>query len=97
MGYLLTLSGTDQGVVEETFGEVLGLVEGLRLGNESVWVFLRTLAGDGRVVREGLYERFEGVRRGVMEGAKTEGERKVLRAAGEWSEAYRGRHDDSGV
>ena len=83
--------------MEETVGEVLGLVEGLRLGNESVWVFLRTLAGDEAVVGEGLYERFRAVQGGVLAGAKTAVEEKVLRAAGEWSEAYRGRTHNAGA
>ncbi|KAK3903854.1 hypothetical protein C8A05DRAFT_42984 [Staphylotrichum tortipilum] len=89
LGYLLARSG-DAG---QTFSEVLDLVAGLRLGNESVWVFLRTLAGDARLVGKGLYERFRGVQKAVLETAKTPAEQRVLWAAVEWSEAYRGTHN----
>ncbi|KAJ4307163.1 hypothetical protein N0V88_000542 [Collariella sp. IMI 366227] len=71
-----------------TFGEVLDLVFGLRLANESVWVFLRTLAASGLVGDE-QYAQFLAVQKMVLETSKTLADQAVLRAAVEWCKTYR--------
>jgi hypothetical protein len=75
-----------------TFAEVLDLVDSLRLANESVWVFLRTLAAS-RVVGDEQHSRFLAVQAAVLGTAKTPADQAVLRAAVDWCETYR----DKGV
>ncbi|KAK4035274.1 hypothetical protein C8A01DRAFT_38232 [Parachaetomium inaequale] len=71
-----------------TFAEVLDLVTSLRLANESVWVFLRTLAAS-RLVGDEQYSRFLAVQAAVLGTAKTPADQAVLRAAVDWCETYR--------
>ncbi|KAK4146489.1 uncharacterized protein C8A04DRAFT_34948 [Dichotomopilus funicola] len=71
-----------------TFMEVLDLVSSLRLANESVWVFLRTLAASGAVSDE-EYARFLAVQGAVLEGSTVPADQAVLRAAVDWSGKYR--------
>ncbi|KAK0732595.1 hypothetical protein B0T21DRAFT_290917 [Apiosordaria backusii] len=71
---------------------VLGRVDALRLSNESVWVFLRTLAGAGAMTDE-AYAWFREIQKGLLETETTPAEGKaVLRKAVEWCETYRGRN-----
>ncbi|KAK4194759.1 hypothetical protein QBC40DRAFT_28587 [Triangularia verruculosa] len=68
---------------------VLELVDSLRLSNESVWVFLRTLAAS-RVMTDEAYARFRDIQKGLLETATTPADDKaVLRKAVEWCETYR--------
>ncbi|KAK3293450.1 uncharacterized protein B0H64DRAFT_213658 [Chaetomium fimeti] len=71
-----------------TFTEVLHLASSLRLANESVWVFLRTLAAS-RLVGDEQYSQFLAVQAAVLETSKTTVDQTVLRAAVDWCEAYR--------
>ncbi|KAH6848331.1 hypothetical protein B0I37DRAFT_161760 [Chaetomium sp. MPI-CAGE-AT-0009] len=71
-----------------TFTEVLNLANSLRLANESVWVFLRTLAAS-RLVGDEQYSQFLAVQAAVLETSKTAADQAVLRAAVDWCEAYR--------
>lgn len=81
-------SRTDAGC--PTFTEVLNLVRSLRLTNESVWVFLRTLAAS-RLVRDEQYSQFLAVQAAVLEPLKNPAEQAVLRAAVDWCTTYRER------
>ncbi|KAK4655963.1 hypothetical protein QC762_307100 [Podospora pseudocomata] len=69
--------------------KVLDLVESLRLSNESVWVFLPTLAAAG-VMTEEAYSRFLEIQKELLEMETTAvADRAVLRRAVEWCETYR--------
>ncbi|KAK4122916.1 hypothetical protein N657DRAFT_664713 [Parathielavia appendiculata] len=63
-----------------TFTEVLSLVKSLRLTNESVWVFLRTVAATG-LVGEDQYSHFLGAQAAVLENSRLQSDQAVLRAA----------------
>ncbi|KAL2128722.1 hypothetical protein VTI74DRAFT_8724 [Chaetomium olivicolor] len=78
----------DTGVQNKTFSEVLDLVAALRLANESVWVFLRTLAAS-RLVGEEQYTRFLAVQKTILEASTKPTDQAVLRAAVDWCETYR--------
>ncbi|KAK0613854.1 hypothetical protein B0T14DRAFT_438624 [Immersiella caudata] len=67
---------------------VLGLVQSLRLTNESVWVFLRTLAASP-VAEEEDYSKFLNFSRSFIESSKLATDHGVLRSALEWCETYR--------
>ncbi|AEO71658.1 a67ed0fe-6848-4d26-8f29-0b21886e42aa [Thermothielavioides terrestris] len=71
-----------------TFAAVLALVSSLRLANESVWVFLRTLAAS-RLVGDEQYLEFLAVQAAVLETLKTPADQAVLRAAANWCKTYR--------
>ena len=71
-----------------TFAEVLNLVSSLRLGNESVWVFLRTLAASG-VIGDEQYKQLLSTQKAVLEGLSTPADQRVLRSAIDWSETCR--------
>ncbi|AEO61921.1 hypothetical protein MYCTH_2121685 [Thermothelomyces thermophilus ATCC 42464] len=73
------------------FAEVLDLVISLRLVNESVWVFLRTLAAS-HLVDDEQYARFQAVQAAAVEASKESADGTVLRAALDWSDTYR-RHN----
>ncbi|KAL2149629.1 hypothetical protein VTH82DRAFT_8281 [Thermothelomyces myriococcoides] len=75
------------------FAEVLDLVISLRLVNESVWVFLRTLAASPLIDDE-QYERFQTIHAAALKASKEPPDRTVMRAALDWCETYR-RHDRS--
>jgi hypothetical protein len=78
-----------------TFTEVLNLANSLRLSNESVWVFLRTLAAS-RLVGDEQYSRFLAVQAAVLETSKTAADQAVLRATVDWCETYRPRTHPAG-
>ncbi|KAK4155107.1 hypothetical protein C8A00DRAFT_42252 [Chaetomidium leptoderma] len=87
--YLLNTEGCSGAETSSsTFTEVLNLVSSLRLANESVWVFLRTLAGS-RLVGDEQYSQFLAVQAAVLETLKTPTDQAVLRAAADWCETYR--------
>ena len=88
--YFLLDSGTlsDPLASRQTLLEVLRLVDSLRLTNESVWVFLRTLAASG-LVGDDEYSRFLAAGRGLLESPKTSTEHGVLWSAIEWCKTYR--------
>jgi hypothetical protein len=88
---LSTESDASTGPGRLVFAEVLSLVDSLRLANESVWVFLRTVAASGLVGDE-QYAQLLRVQAAVLEVSKTPADRAVLRAATDWCEAYR-RHN----
>lgn len=94
LAFLLGLEGDDKngtsaaGSSSAMFAEVLDLVSSLRLANESVWVFLRTLAASGAVSDE-EYSRFLAVQGLVLETATVPADQAVLRAAVDWSGKYR--------
>ena len=71
-----------------TFTEILGLVSSLRLANESVWVFLRTLAAS-RLVGDEQCSQFHAVQRAVLGTLKTPADQAVLRAAVDWCGTFR--------
>jgi protein prenyltransferase alpha subunit repeat containing protein 1 len=75
---------------ESVVGEVLDLVENLRLANESVWVFLRTVTASG-LVGEEMVARYKEVQAKVLETALEPRDQAVLKAAVDWSERYRRR------
>ncbi|KAK0674460.1 hypothetical protein QBC41DRAFT_308736 [Cercophora samala] len=88
LSFLLSLD-KDAPESSRVIANVLELVDSLRLSNESVWVFLRTLAAAG-VMREEAYARFLGIQEGMLEMETTPVEGKaVLRKAVEWCETYR--------
>lgn len=76
-----------------TFAQVLNLVSSLRLANESVWVFLRTLAAS-RLVGDEQCSQLGAVQSTVLETVKTPADQAVLRAAIDWCETYR-QHDST--
>lgn len=76
--------------ISSTFSDVLNYVASCRLTNESVWVFLRTLAASGRVGKKEL-ERFVALgsqfSESPFEGSATS--QSVLQSAMAWYETYR--------
>ncbi|KAL2021565.1 hypothetical protein VTK56DRAFT_7064 [Thermocarpiscus australiensis] len=70
------------------FAEVLKLVGSLRLANESVWVFLRTLAASGLVGDE-QYSQLVSVQQALLEAVKTPADQALLRSAIDWCNTYR--------
>ncbi|KAM7208452.1 hypothetical protein V8F20_001133 [Naviculisporaceae sp. PSN 640] len=68
--------------------QVLKLVESLRLSNESIWVFLRTLAA-GRHLSDTDYDRFLAVSRDILEKTVDETDKRVLESAVDWCKTYR--------
>jgi hypothetical protein len=81
-------SSLGPGAASSTFTDVLDLVSSLHLGNESVWVFLRTLAASGLVGDE-QYTQLFSVQKAVLETLKTPADQALLRAAIDWCETYR--------
>ncbi|EAQ83982.1 hypothetical protein CHGG_10386 [Chaetomium globosum CBS 148.51] len=95
LSFLLNAEGTpsrESGC--STFTEVLNLANSLRLSNESVWVFLRTLAAS-RLVDDEQYSQFLAVQAAVHE-TSTAADQAVLRAAVNWCETYRPRTHPAG-
>ncbi|KAH6622822.1 hypothetical protein F5144DRAFT_341004 [Chaetomium tenue] len=95
LSFLLNAEGTpstESGC--STFTEVLNLANSLRLSNESVWVFLRTLAAS-RLVGDEQYSQFLAVQAAVHE-TSTAADQAVLRAAVTWCETYRPRTHPAG-
>ncbi|KAL2197190.1 hypothetical protein P885DRAFT_36407 [Corynascus similis CBS 632.67] len=90
--FLYFLLETQKNLTGETerslFAEVLNLVDSLRLVNESVWVFLRTLAAS-RLVDDEQYAQFQAVQAAVLETSKNPADRAVLRSALDWCGTYR--------
>lgn len=86
--FLLTVDGgLGREAGSSTFNEVIRLVDSLRLTNESVWVFLRTLAGSGLVGDEQL-SRLLAVQQTILDTSPTPTDQAVLRSAVDWYEAY---------
>jgi len=83
-------------LVRSTFENILQLVSSLRLANESVWVFLRTLAASGLVGNE-QYARFLEVCHEVLQASKVPEDQTVLRRAVDWCETYRRKNDSGGT
>jgi hypothetical protein len=83
-------SGSDIEVGCTTFTDVLNMVNSLRLANESVWVFLRTLAAS-RLVGDEQCAQLRAVQAAILENLTTPADQAVLRAAIDWCEAYRRR------
>lgn len=77
-------------IISSRFSEVLNYAASCRLTNESVWVFLRTLAASGRVGKKEL-EQFTALGAQFpeppFEGSTTN--QSVLRSAMDWYETYR--------
>ncbi len=71
-----------------TFADILRITTSLRWMNESVWVFLRTVAASG-LVGEAEYAEFIRARDTLLGVAKDAAQTAVLRAALEWTETYR--------
>lgn len=88
--YLLNMEGiVDNGPASSLVStQVLDLVESLRLPNESVWVFLRTLIA-GRPLSHTDYDRFLAVNRDILEKTVDETDRRVLDSAVDWCKMYR--------
>ncbi|KAK4242078.1 hypothetical protein C8A03DRAFT_11677 [Achaetomium macrosporum] len=85
-------SGSNIEVGCTTFTDVLNLVSSLHLVNESVWVFLRTLAAS-RLVGDEQCSQLRAVQAAILETLTTPPDQAVLRAAVEWCEAYRRRSE----
>ncbi|KAM7217751.1 hypothetical protein V8F06_006885 [Rhypophila decipiens] len=68
--------------------EVLALVESLRLTNESVWVFLRTLTAGG-LISDTDFDRFLAVNRDILETSVDETDGRVMEAAVNWCKTFR--------
>ncbi|KAK3304574.1 uncharacterized protein B0T15DRAFT_246337 [Chaetomium strumarium] len=83
-------SGTNIEVGCTTFTNVLNLASSLRLANESLWVFLRTLAAS-RLVGDEQCAQLRAVQAAILETVATPADQAVLRAAVDWCEAYRRR------
>ncbi|KAK4228974.1 hypothetical protein QBC38DRAFT_133208 [Podospora fimiseda] len=87
--FLLSASNVaDPGAVDSVSAQVLEIVSSLRLVNESVWVFLRTLAASGLICDE-QYSRFQNVQRHLMEVSTNSSDKTILRSAIDWCETYR--------
>ena len=87
--YLLQLRGrATERATCSIFADVLNLVTSLRWMNESIWVFLRTLAASGLV---GEVERAEFLktRETLLHAAKETAQKQVLEASLGWYETYR--------
>ncbi|KAK0639260.1 hypothetical protein B0T16DRAFT_337364 [Cercophora newfieldiana] len=74
--------------VHRTFEEVVTLVQSLRLTNESVWVFLRTLAASP-FTGDADTSQFLSIARSFIEISSFSSDHDVLRSALEWCETYR--------
>lgn len=85
---LNTDGGPDTDAPCSTFTQVLNLVSSLRLANESVWVFLRTLAAS-HCIGDEQYTQFLAVQRAVLEASTAPADQEVLRAAVRWCQTYR--------
>jgi hypothetical protein len=75
-----------------TLAEVLDLASSLRLANESVWVFLRTLAAS-RLVGDEQRSQFHDAQRAVLDTLQAPTDQAVLRAAADWCETFRHRSE----
>jgi len=78
--------------------EAVTLVLSLRLSNESIWVFLRTLAAS-RLVEDEDYSKFISTARSFIETVKLPADHGVLHSALDWCETYRAKtpSTDAGV
>ncbi|GAB1312964.1 hypothetical protein MFIFM68171_03174 [Madurella fahalii] len=89
--FLYFLLAVDDGLGTEagssTFNEVIKLVNSLRLTNESVWVFLRTLAGSGLIGDEQLSQLLA-VQQTILDTSPKPTDQAVLRSAIDWCKAY---------
>ena len=93
---LSTESLLDKRDVSSAFTKVLDLVSSLRLSNESVWVFLRTVAASGLVSNE-QYAQLLSAQKAVLDSCKSQADQAVLRAAVDWCETYRRKDGDDGA
>ncbi|KAK3315332.1 hypothetical protein B0H66DRAFT_341829 [Apodospora peruviana] len=89
LSFLLNIGASpDKSACSLTLAEVLSLAESLRLTNESVWVFLRTLVASGLVGDED-YRRFLHASQDLMDSSSHEIDKRVLNSARDWSNTYR--------
>ncbi|KAK4167348.1 hypothetical protein QBC43DRAFT_140408 [Cladorrhinum sp. PSN259] len=89
LGFLLHVKSiSDSRAINSVSTQVLELVNSLRLVNESVWVFLRTLAASGLIGDE-EYSRFQHVQRQLVQVSTDQADKAVLRSAIDWCESYR--------
>lgn len=70
------------------FGQTLALAESLRLTNEALWIFLRTLAASP-LSGEQEQSRFLSAATNFLKDSKLPTDRGVLKSALEWCETYR--------
>lgn len=86
--FLLTVDGhLDTETGGSMFSEVLKLVSSLRLTNESVWVFLRTVAASG-LAGDDQVAQLRALQQTILGASKTPGEQAVLRSAVDWCESF---------
>jgi hypothetical protein len=85
---LLTEGRYEQESVTCVVKDILGLAYSLRWTNESVWVFLRTIAAS-KALREPEYHEFLRANAALEAGTKDEAAKKVLQAAALWCVNYR--------
>lgn len=89
LGFLFNNSNiADAATINTMSAQVLDLVSSLRLVNESVWVFLRTLAASRLVNKEGCF-RFQNVQRQLYEASANQTDEAILQSAIDWYETYR--------
>ncbi|KAK4459962.1 hypothetical protein QBC42DRAFT_111796 [Cladorrhinum samala] len=89
LGFLLNNSSiADAATINAMSAQVLDLVSSLRLVNESIWVFLRTLAASGLVNKEECF-RFRNVQRQLCETSASQTDKAILQSAIGWYETYR--------
>ncbi|KAK3387655.1 hypothetical protein B0H63DRAFT_162771 [Podospora didyma] len=87
--YLLSVCGSlGEAASCSTFAEVIELVSSLRLANESIWVFLRTLAAS-ELVGEKERVKFRSAGQDLLETLTTSTDLRVLGSALDWCETCR--------
>ncbi|KAK4107156.1 protein prenylyltransferase [Canariomyces notabilis] len=87
--FLLRLDdGRDTEAACSIFDEVLKLVSSLSLANESVWVFLRTLAASG-LVGDKQFAQLVDIQQSLLGTLNTLTDQAVLQAAVDWCQTYR--------
>lgn len=82
-------------MVSSTFTEVLDMASALNLTNESVWVFLRTMAASG-IIGEDAHQQFTSTGLQLLQKVSAEQhstDERVLRQALDWYETFRVRRD----
>ncbi|KAK4455036.1 hypothetical protein QBC34DRAFT_106277 [Podospora aff. communis PSN243] len=86
--FLSNMAPSDPESTHKALEGVLALVQSLRLTNESVWVFLRTLAASALTGEED-YSKFLTFSRSFIESSKSSTDHGVLRSALGWCETHR--------
>ncbi|KAL0471013.1 hypothetical protein QR685DRAFT_271629 [Neurospora intermedia] len=93
--HLLDRYCRDATIMSSTFTQVLDMSRSLHLTNESVWVFLRTLAASG-IVDGNAQAQFITLGQELLQKASAEQhspDEQVLRSTLDWYETYRRRRD----